>query len=257
MRRGPLAAGRKHNLPGELIVSLTSYPARFPTLHLTLRSLLAQTVQPDRLLLWIAEEDLPQLPAEVHSLEAFGLEVRGCEDLRSYKKLVPTLRAHPGAYIVTADDDVYYRPDWLETLVGGVVEGERAVICHRTHRLRRQIGGRIVPYIQWEWDVRDAAARAPSTDLVPTGVGGVLYPPGSLDPKVTDQALFQRLCPDGDDLWFYWSARTAGSRHKKVGPKFWQVSWATTQDSALWADNEAGGNDRMIAALEEEFGYLP
>ena len=37
-------APRQHNLPHELIVSLTSYPRRYPTLDFTLRSLLDQVV---------------------------------------------------------------------------------------------------------------------------------------------------------------------------------------------------------------------
>ena len=31
----------------------------------------------------------------------------------------------------------------------------------------------------------------------------------------------------------------------------------STQDVALWNENEIGRNDAMIDALEKEFGYLP
>jgi hypothetical protein len=238
------------------MISLTSYPARFGSLHLTLGCLLDQTVAADRIVLWIADEDVDALPTHVRELERRGLQISTCDDLRSFKKLIPALQAYPNAYIVTADDDVYYRPDWLEMLVAGAVDEKRTVICHRAHRLRRQANDRIAPYAQWQRDVRDLAARSPSADLVPTGVGGVLYPPGALDRSVCERAQFERLCPNGDDLWFFWMARAAGTRHKKVGPKFWQISWASTQASALWASNEAGGNDAMIAALEKEFGYV-
>src|SRR5688500_5188057 len=67
------AAGRPHQLPGELIISLTSYPARFRTLHLSLRCLLTQSIKPDRIVLWIAREDLPLLPASVRKLAAHGI----------------------------------------------------------------------------------------------------------------------------------------------------------------------------------------
>lgn len=257
LRNSPLAIGRPHGLPAELVVSLTSFPARFPTLHLTLKGLLAQSVKPDRWILWIAEQDMGALPPDVTALETVGLEIRQCEDLRSYKKLIPTLCSHPDAFIVTADDDVFYPSEWLEELVAGVVQDDPLILCHRAHRLVRRSDGSIAPYDQWERDVVDARSRTPSTDLVPTGVGGVLYPPNSLGPKVCDRELYSRLCPNGDDLWFYWCARLAGSTHKKVGPKFWQVSWEATQETALWNENEAGGNDTMVAALEKEFGYLP
>jgi hypothetical protein len=36
--------GKRHGLDGELIVSLTSYPARYDTLHLTLGCLLDQSI---------------------------------------------------------------------------------------------------------------------------------------------------------------------------------------------------------------------
>jgi hypothetical protein len=81
---------RPHNLPSELIVSLTSYPRRFPILDFAIRSLLNQTVRPDRVILWLAEDDVTYLPSAVRRLA--GLEIRTCRDLRSFKKLVPLWR---------------------------------------------------------------------------------------------------------------------------------------------------------------------
>jgi len=248
-------AGREHALPGELIVSLTSYPARFPTLHLTLACLLDQTVRADRTILWVARNDAPELPETVRVLEDRGLEVRLCDDLRSYKKLVPALQAFPDAFIATADDDIYYPRHWLERLVAGALVTPEVITCHRAHRIRLDAQGRLKPYVQWAFDVQDVAARRPSTDLLPTGAGGILYPPQSLDNRVTDRSLFERLCPDGDDLWFYWCARMAGTKHKKVGGKLPLIPWRGKQQSALWQSNECGGNDMAIAALQTEFGY--
>src|SRR5688500_19351966 len=75
-----------HNLSGELAVSLTSFPPRFDSLHLTLACLLDQSIRPDRVILWIAHQDMERLPVAVTSLEDRGLEIRECDDLRSYKK---------------------------------------------------------------------------------------------------------------------------------------------------------------------------
>ena len=247
-------AGKSHGLPGELIVSLTSYPARFSTLHLTLGCLLDQTVQPDRTILWIAHDDLGQLPAAVREMERHGLEIRPCDDLRSFKKLVPALEDFPDAFVATADDDVHYPRRWLEELVSGSEDG--VISCHRAHRMTHLPDGTLRPYIEWEFAVRDAAARRPSADILPTGIGGILYPPHCLDPRVTDRQRFLRLCPGGDDLWFYWCARRAGTLYRKVGGEFRLLTWTGTQDSSLWLGNEAGGNDRMIRALNEEFGAL-
>jgi hypothetical protein len=147
--------GRPHQLPAELVVSLTSFPARFPTLHLTIGCLLDQTVRPDRIVLWIANEDMGAVPKAVTNLERRGLEIRACDDLRSYKKLVPALESFPDAYIVTADDDLEFARDWLETLVDGVSAQERSIVCHRAHRSSWRADGRLADYLDWEFDVQD------------------------------------------------------------------------------------------------------
>lgn len=246
-------AGRPHHLPGELIVSLTSYPARFGTLHLTLACLLDQSVKADKTILWIAREDMDELPAEVRRLEAHGLEIRACDDLRSYKKLIPALEAFPDAFIATADDDVYYSGDWLEMLLE--VAEDDVITCHRAHRITRFPDGSLRPYLEWEFDVQDAASRQQSSDIFPTGAGGTLYPRHSLDQRVTDRLLFERLAPDGDDLWLYWCARMAGTQHKKVGGQIRLTPWRGSQASTLWSKNEAR-NDRIIAALSAELGRV-
>ena len=252
-----LTTAKSHNVPEGLIVSLTSYPPRFSTLHLTLAALLMQSVRPDKVVLWIAEEDLELLPSRVRRLTKRGLEIRSCEDIRSYKKLIYSLSAFPNAYIATADDDVYYPKDWLATLLGGCRDDVRSIICHRARRLKRSADGRIASYSEWENDVQDARARAASTDLVPIGIGGVLYPPHCFSHEVGDRGLFERLSPDGDDLWFFWMARRKGTRHKKVGGRFQAITWAGSQQTRLFEGNSAGGNDLQIRALETEFGMLP
>jgi len=245
--------GRPHCLPGELVVSLTSFPARFPTLHLTIGCLLDQTVKADRTVLWIAHEDLPALPKAVTKLERRGLEIRACEDLRSYKKLVPARESFPDAYILTADDDLEFSRDWLETLVDGASAQDRSIVCHRAHRAAWSAEGRLADYLEWEFDVQDERARRPSMDIMPTTGAGALFPPHVLPDFATDRSLFGRLCPDGDDVWFWWCARLAGTPIRKVGGVNSLFTWPGSQESTLWEINRAGGNDRMIQELSVAF----
>ena len=80
----------------QVIVSLTSYPARMPFVHVALNTLLTQTFKPDRVILWLAEEQFPNIendiPEEVLKLKDYGLEIRWTEDIKSYKKLLPSLK---------------------------------------------------------------------------------------------------------------------------------------------------------------------
>jgi hypothetical protein len=243
---------RQHGLPGTLILSLTSHKPRFPTLHRTLASLLRQSVRPDRLILWIGTGET--LPPEVTALVPRGLDIREVRHLGPFTKLLPALAAFPDAFIATADDDAYYPPGWLENLIESHAPAAPAILCCRAHRIAKGADGAILPYAEWEKDVRDASARSPGTDLVPTGVGGVLYPPGALHPAVFDEALFTRLCPHTDDFWFYWMARRAGARHRLVGAGFDYRDWPGSQAVTLHADNLAGRYDREMAALAAHFG---
>lgn len=101
---------------GGYVITLSSVPPRFPDLHLTLSSLLAQTVRPDRVILYLSREyrrfpdwdgTLPNVPE--------GVEIRIVdEDFGPATKLLPALREFAGqdVDILFCDDDQVYRP-WI------------------------------------------------------------------------------------------------------------------------------------------------
>ncbi len=241
---------RPHGLGLPLIVSLTSYPPRFPTLAITLRALLGQSVGPDRVILWIAAPDMAALPDDVRALR--GLEIRPCDNLRSYKKFAPAMAEFPEAVIVTADDDMYYGPDWLADLVGVAQAYPGRIVAHRAHRVRWQ-GDALAPYGRWDKNITGAVE---GSDIFATGVGGVLYPPGSLASEAVRADLFMDLCPSADDVWLYWMARRAGTVVRHVGPPMRIVEWPGSQEQSLRAQNHGAeaGNDRAIAAMTAHFG---
>ncbi|MFG6079470.1 glycosyltransferase family 2 protein [Paracoccus litorisediminis] len=238
---------RPHGLGAELVVSLTSYHARFASLHLVLQSLMRQTVRPDRVILWLDEGDQHRLTPEIR---ASSVEWQICPNWRSYKKIVPALLEAPGAYIVTADDDVYYPADWLEKLVA---HADAGVVCHRAHRVTLGADGMPRSYGDWQ---RNIAAPDASALIFPTGVGGVLYAPGVFHPDVTNAALFQQLAPSADDVWLYFMHRLAGSQPAKIGGRFRITEWPGTQAQNLRGGNLVGdGNDRAVQAMVARYGF--
>jgi FkbM family methyltransferase len=244
----------RHRLPGRLVVTLTSYGARFPTLHLTLKSLLAQDMRADRTVLWIAEGERTDLPTEVLSLQDAGLDIRFCEDIRSYKKIIPTLAEEPDSFIVTADDDFYYEPGWLAGLVQCWDGHAKTVVAHRAHRIRTRAGDAYPEaYRLWEWQITN---RGETSDrLFPTSGSGVLYPPGAFDAAATDKKAFLSLCPDADDVWLYWMCRRTGCRVKTSGQRPPYINWPGTQENTLWHQNLLqSGNDRQINAMLAAYG---
>jgi len=261
-------APRPHGLAAPLILSVTSYPRRFKTLALTIKCLLSQTVATDAVILWIADADKDLLPKDVLALRQKGLTVEYTEDLGSFKKIIPALRRFPHAFIATADDDVYYWPTWLEELVDAYAPEKREILCHRVNRIRLGADGLPLPYGQWDFEHQGTEA---SPLVFPTGVGGVLYPPGCLHPDVLDDATFRALCPSTDDAWLYWMGLRGGFQFRRSelddpmrrGPgsssKLTMTPWPGSQEVSLWRSNvvEGGGNDEQIGNLIARFGFPP
>lgn len=246
-----------HDLPGRLVVSLTSFPARFADLHLTIRSLLRQSVRPDRVILWISPSYRPQLTRELLELAEQELLIMDHEDIGPATKLVPALKAFPDDFIVTADDDLYYPPDWLSVLVSRHDQARPAVVARRAHIVKTDPAGLCMPYRQWERDTDRLASTGPGEYLFPTGVGGVLYPPGCFDPRVLDEANLARLCANADDVWFFWMARLAGCRQIRTPGEFRIINWPGSQKIGLHHGNVGNlGNDAQIAAMENAYGAL-
>jgi hypothetical protein len=245
--------GKPHNLPAQLIVSLTSYPARFETLPLTLKCLLSQTVAPDRLILWIAHQDKSALTKNILSLQNEGLEIMCCDDLMSFKKIIPTLQMAPEAFIVTADDDLYYWPTWLKELTTSYSGDNRVVLCHRAHTIRFNDMGVPTPYNEWMYEIEN---NDTSPLNFPTGAAGVMYPPAVFHPDVLETELFMTYCPRADDVWLYWMVRLAGGKSRKIGARHPLITWLGTQETALWLENNLNGcNDSQIRSMIIRYGF--
>lgn len=241
--------GVEHRLPGQLIVSLTSYPARFGTLGLTLNGLLRQSVKADQIILWLDEEDVKKIPRGIADIPELQISI--CPPWRSYKKIVPTLLENPDAFIVTADDDIHYPHDWLAGLVSAVAGGAK-VACYRAHRVILY-NNAPAPYKNWQHNI----AHVDRSRLVfLTGVSGAIYAPGALHVDTTRADLFTTLAPSSDDVWLYWMYRLNGVEVQKIGSRARILEWEGSQSRSLRDENAHGdGNDRAIAALMERYGW--
>ena len=192
----------------EVVISLTSYPARIGSAYKTIRSLLHQDYLPDRVVLWLAEEQFPNhegVPQKVLELQKYGLEIRWYHDIRSYKKLIPALIAFPDALIVTVDDDWYYRRDMLRVLIEEHAQHLNEIICHTiTHPTlnehKRLVSG------------NDGTKDTSSFYNKILGSGGILYPPMSLDQDILNENLFMVEAPTNDDIWFWAMAVKHGTK---------------------------------------------
>jgi len=198
----------------EVIVSLTTYGKRFYEVYLAIESIMQGTLKPNRIILWLQDDMKAEpLPVYLKNQVKRGLQIEYCEDLLSYKKLIPALQHYPDACIVTIDDDVLYEYDMLEKLLASWQKEPKCIHAGRVHRILLDNNQKPLSYLKWKNII---GSETPSCLNFFTGVGGVLYPPHSLSPEVLNKDVFMDICKHADDVWFYAMALKNGYMVKKV-----------------------------------------
>jgi Glycosyl transferase family 2 len=241
------------NDSSNLIICLTSFPARINSVWITIESILQQEYKPWKIVLVLAETEFPMrsLPKSLIAQQQRGIDILWTpRNTRSYKKLLPVRELYPHSYIITFDDDVIYEPWRVSKLVAASQEFPDAVIGYRGWEISVS-DDQIEPYTNW----KPADRSTPHNKVFLTGVGGIFYPPNVLDKSLLldiDTAL--RLAPTGDDIWF-WAVATVSrtpiiclgfSKHLLINPNDYQ--------NALSTLNVTGGkNDEQIDNVVNEY----
>ena len=188
---------QKEEIP--VIVSLTSIPSRLGTLHLTIRSILNQDVRPKKIILWLHHSLKGEIPKKLAVLVSDLFVIMYSDLTCSHRKLIHSLELFPNDIIITCDDDMMYRTNWLSLLYKEHKLNPENVIANQTRYIKYTSGGELLPYRDWvvgkKSDFNIAA-------VIPIGAEGVLYPPKMLSKEVTNSKLFLKLAPKADDLWF-------------------------------------------------------
>lgn len=195
----------------QVIISLTSHPGRIDVVHKTIISLLNQTEKPDRIILWLANEQFRNreldLPKRLLLLTNHGLEIKWYKDIRSYKKLIPTILCFPNEIIVTVDDDWYYHKTMLEVLLlEHSIHPTEIISSEVTHPFFNENG-----YFVSSHSTVNYNGKASFYNKLLGGTG-TLYPPNALDKEVFKEERFLALAPTNDDIWFWAMAVKNGTK---------------------------------------------
>ena len=252
------------NENSDIIVSLTSYPGRMYDIHYSLYSLLTQTMKPKKVVLWLSEEEFPNKEADlgknVLDLQKNGLSIEWIKyNFKSFNKLIPVLKKYPNNIIITADDDIYYRPDSIEKLYDTYISsGCKYIIANRCHKAEVNLD-KFQPYKKWE---KCIVSTEPSFSNFLTGVGMVLYPPNSLYKDVLNEEDFMELAPDADDVWFWAMALLKGTKIRIPNEPnnyllytnpYRELSLNT--DTTLWASNKFA-NDLFLDNISKKYPQI-
>ncbi len=252
----------------QLVVSLTSYPPRIPRIQYTIYSLLKQTMKPDEIVLWLAEEQFPNreadLPAALLQLVDHGLSIKYCKDIKSYKKLIPALKEYPEDIIVTVDDDAYYMPTMLASLFSSYEKNKNAVHGHSGHIIKLLKNDMPANYLNWNSGV-SFRETMPSFRNFVVGVGGVLYPPNVLHQDILREDLFMQIAPTSDDVWFWGMTVLNGMEicivENNLGNPITNFSADDTcgksrHHGLMKVNWDEGGNDRYVRQILEHYPVI-
>jgi len=255
------------------IISLTSYGKRIDdTVPYTILSLFKQKIKPDKIILWIGHKDKENISKILKKLVKKGLEIRFCEDIKSYTKIIYALESFPDDCIITADDDVLYPKNWLERLLTEHRKNPEKIICNRAHGIKTDENHNPLPYNEWDYCIKPETYFENGNShfsVFPTGVGGILYPPKCFYKDITNRELFMKLAPQADDIWLWAMAVINGKfgnespyvvvKHGDKGLKF-EFGFSKSQKetgSALHHYNvHQNGNDRQLDAVIKHYPQI-
>ena len=195
--RTKLVSTKREKLP--IIVSLTSIPSRFRTLHLVIRSLITQSHHPKKIVLWLNRDIKDKVPNSLLKLQGELFEICYSDLNCSHRKLIHSLEKYPDETIVTCDDDMIYSKNWLYLLYKAHLVHPDRIIGNHTLHINYDDNRNPLPYRDWRYPPEESVNIKA---LIPIGAWGVLYPPKCLHPQVLDIDLFLEIAPKNDDLWF-------------------------------------------------------
>jgi hypothetical protein len=231
---------QRKELDWKFEVSVTSHPARFNALALSLSALKSQILQPQSINVFIAETDIAALPDSIKELEKSGfIKISPCEDLGSGKKLIPALKVQSDLPIITIDDDLYFENDlFLHLMIN--------------HQLAVNDSKDVLPFSTWHkhYDL----GEGPSIDLMPTSGAGTLFPPKAMHEDASNAALYTELSHNTDDLWWYFQARRKGTLVRRLSGLDHLNFIDSTQDVGLWKNGNQDRNEVNLKALLAQYG---
>ena len=239
----------------KIVVSCASYSLRYSGLGLCLKSMMYQTLKPDKIIVWLDEKtDANKLTREMEILQnTYGIEfVYTDGSLGSHKKYFYAMQEYMNDFIITIDDDLVYPSKLIESLYKTHLKYPQAVCARRVHKITIK-DGRIEPYNKWLYEYR--YLKEPSHLLCATGGAGTLYPPGILPPTAFDTDKIKSLSYKADDIWLKYmevlnNKKVVWAKNILVMPP---EIHGSQKEALNYSNTWQNGNDKCINELNAEY----
>lgn len=240
----------------QVVVSLTSFPERIHSVYFSIKSLFLQSYKPDKIILWLAEEQFPEGVKDDNllRLQENGLEIRFCDDLKSHKKYFYVMQQEKDSIIITYDDDLIYPRKSIEWLMEKHKQYPQCVICNRGMEITFDQEENVKSYGEWKV-LSDVGVKQPSSLIMPSTGGGTLYPPGVLGEEAYNVENIRCLAWTADDLWMKAMELCYGIDVVKTRKYHRTFSVVEDEQVEKLSDKNcgAGENDKVIVRLQKAY----
>lgn len=244
-----------------VVVSLTTFPARINHVHYTIESIISQSIQPDKLVLWLSRDefmDLSRLPHKLIKLMDRGLNICFVDgNLKPHKKYFYAFDAFKDCSIITIDDDEYYPPNLIENFIKYRNSYPEVCIASKCRKITIE-NGEFNSYEKWP---NVNSFHQPDKQLLKIGSGGVLYPSRFLSERVFDRLLLTKCALLTDDLWLKFANENTSAKVMCIAneyPRKFIPLIMMLKTPSLFSENvEKMNNDRVMDILVKELRIDP
>jgi len=237
----------------DIIVSLTSFPARIESVYLVIQCMLRQTILPNKIILWLSKEQFPDecLPNSLSELIGDFFEVRFVsEDIRSHKKYYYVMKENPHSWVLLIDDDLYYPADMIEQMIEARNHYHDTIICRYASVLEFDHNN-IPPYSNW-W-VNETSDAVYNNRLFFGSGGGTLVKRDFFDKDLLDINIAMSLTPIGDDLWLNAMANLIGTNKFKIKSGLLLPILIKNDERLCWDNVNNNMNDNQVGKLVDYY----
>ena len=169
---------KKYGVNENYIISIASQASRMKTLKWTLKSIILQSTKPSSIYIWFNKRDFKKAKCKFCNYKKYGVKIMlATIDYKSHNKYFYSLKKFSKNGIVTADDDLYYRKNWLRELINANNEvlGQKVIVGHRGVNIHFSEPNKIDLYCLWK---KASKTNSGVTTVLNSGAG-ILFPPES------------------------------------------------------------------------------
>lgn len=235
----------------KIVISFTTYPKRISTIWKTIDSLLCQTLKPDKICLYLSEDQFKDQNSykylDKYKSDIFDIYfVKG--DLKSHKKYFYALQDYKDCIVITVDDDIIYSCDMVEELILYHNMFPNAVIARRGYVINVSEEKCIMPYKSWIYGLYEYYTK-PRNNLFATTGGGTLYPPYAFGDEIFNDEVIMEKCPYADDIWMKVMEIIYGVPVFIIPKKFSDMFMDEYKKDSLWNKYNINMNDEQLMSL--------